>query len=102
VYGQYIKGLDAVPFGGLQQTTGLCAVQRLHLLSLEARLVHVLTHVAREKAPPLRLFERSVQDGMCVLHGSWGEALSSIERYIPCRCIAESFFSFTLPMAGTT
>src|SRR5829696_9649796 len=62
--------MQAITFGGLQQCTGLLAVQGLYLTFLQTRRVDVFCYIAIHYSPPLGLLQGAAQHGMGVLDGA--------------------------------
>src|SRR5919112_1361217 len=62
--------MQTITFGGLQQRTGLFAVQGLYLTFLKTRRVDVFCYIAIHYSPPLGLLQGAAQHGMGVLDGA--------------------------------
>ena len=73
VDGQDVERFQPLAAGTPQQPARLLGVQRPHLLSSHLGHVHALADVARDHAPPHRLFQRPVQDSVSVLDSSGGK-----------------------------
>src|SRR5215207_9759067 len=65
--------MQTITFGGLQQRTGLFAVQGLYLTSLQPRRFDIFCYVAIDHSPPLGLLQGAAQHGMGVLDGAGRE-----------------------------